>query len=358
MTTTAQLKARLQCLGVRLPDDDRGRRGGAGPAAGKSLIFGNTVANVPTQSRFVSESPYHIEREGDDYAIWEDERRLVHVTSPHTPAFYAKTTSDGTPMRQVALLHGASCLASTVCQTCVYYDTPQACTFCGIELSLRLGDTIAEKTPHQLAEVARAAVDEHAVNHVTLTSGTQRGPDKGLGKLKAAARAIKDETGLPVQVQVEPLHDLSQFDDMREWGVDSIGIHIESLDDEVLKRHAPVKARYGFSAFLKAWRRAREVLGDNQVESFILAGLGEDIEVTTARFKEMVEAGAYPFVVALRPIPGTRLETWRPPPPDHLIELSRRAAQAARDGALTWKRYSSGCLRCRACSCVPDFERE
>ncbi|MHC1609327.1 MAG: MSMEG_0568 family radical SAM protein, partial [Candidatus Methanofastidiosia archaeon] len=60
MYKTPELKARLQSLGVSLPSMDKGRKGGAGPAAGKSLIFSGTVANVPTQSTFVSESPFSI----------------------------------------------------------------------------------------------------------------------------------------------------------------------------------------------------------------------------------------------------------------------------------------------------------
>jgi len=87
------------------------------------------------------------------------------------------------------------------------------------------------KTPEQLSEVAIAAKDEGIVSHVTLTSGTQSGPDKGLGKMVAAANAIKDATGMPVQVQIEPFKDLSLLDDLPSGGVDSIGIHIESLDE-------------------------------------------------------------------------------------------------------------------------------
>ena len=43
-------------------------------------------------------------------------------------------------------------------QTCIRYAEPDRCRFCSIEESLTAGDTIAAKTPGQLAEVAAAAV--------------------------------------------------------------------------------------------------------------------------------------------------------------------------------------------------------
>jgi radical SAM protein (TIGR04043 family) len=358
MYSTAELKVLLQSKGVRLPSDDKGRQGGAGPAAGKSLIFGNTVANVPTQSDFVNDSPFAIVEEGGSYWIEESGHRITKVSFPKTPAFYGRKTSDGTPMNKVALLHGASCLASTVCQRCVYYGTSSACTFCGIELSLRSGATIEEKTPQQLAEVAVAAKEEHAVSHVTLTSGTQKGRDRGFSKLLAAASAIKDASGLPVHIQTEPLLDLTPFEDMKDYGVDTLGIHIESMDDAVLKAHAPVKAKLGFERFLAAWEKGVDVLGANQVDSFIIAGLGEDVATTLDRIRIMAQTGAYPFIVPLRPIPGTALGSSLPPDAAYVRDLILKTVPLVRDAGLTWKKSKAGCLRCRACSALPDFESD
>jgi len=354
MNSIAELKIRLQSLGVKLPQMEKGRRGGAGPAAGKSLIFGNTVANVPTQSWFTKDSPFSIVQEGEYFWILENGKKVTKVTFPKTPKFYSMSTSDGTPMKKIALLHGASCLASTVCQKCIYYGTKNACDFCGIGLSLEMGDTVEEKSPQQLSEVALKAKEEGAVNHVTLTSGTLRGKNKGLEKQLMAARAIKDLAGLPVHVQMEPLSDLSILDELPSWGVDTIGIHIESLDDQVLERHTPIKARLGFNNFMRNWEKALDVLGKNQVDTFIIAGLGEDVNLTLERIKTITDLGVYPFIVPLRPIPGTPLESYRPPPVAHMKELLERAAEIVRDSGLDWKKSKAGCLRCRACSALPD----
>jgi len=354
MNSVAELKIRLQSLGVRLPQIEKGRRGGAGPAAGKSLIFGNTVANVPTWGWFTEGTPFHIAKEGDDFWIFEGDQKIIKVRFPKTPDFYSKNTTDGVSMKKVALLHGVSCLASTVCQRCIYYGTPKACSFCGIGLSLKLGDTIEEKTPQQLAEVAAAAKEEGAVNHVTLTSGTLRGKNKGVERQLMAAKAIKEAAGLPVHVQMEPLSDMSIIEEMPSWGVDTLGIHIESLDDKILEKHTPIKARLGFDSFMRNWEKALDVLGKNQVDTFIIAGLGEDINKTLDRIKIIAELGVYPFIVPLRPIPGTPLEKERPPSKGHMLALLESAAEIVRDAGLDWKKSKAGCLRCRACSPLPD----
>ncbi len=66
---TKALKVGLLCLGARIQGLDKGRRAGAGPAAGGMFLFGGTVVNVPTQSWFVAQSPYTVESEDGRYVI-------------------------------------------------------------------------------------------------------------------------------------------------------------------------------------------------------------------------------------------------------------------------------------------------
>ena len=86
-------------------------------------------------------------------------------------------TADGVPYWKIALLHLDS-IASTVVQKCIYWDTPEQCGFCGIELT-RGEQTVPVKTPAMLAEVCTAARDlDHAVD-VTLTTGSLNRRDRG-----------------------------------------------------------------------------------------------------------------------------------------------------------------------------------
>ena len=80
------------------------------------------------------------------------------------------------PYSQIATLHGRDVLATTVLQTCIRYQSrTKTCRFCAIGQSLAAGRTIERKSPAQLAEVAKAAVELDGVKHMVMTTGTPRG---------------------------------------------------------------------------------------------------------------------------------------------------------------------------------------
>jgi len=64
---------------------------------------------------------------------------------------------------------------------------------------------------------------------------------------------------------------MSVLTELREAGADAIGIHVESLDDEVRRRWMPGKATVPLSAYRAACARAVWVFGRNQVSTYLLA---------------------------------------------------------------------------------------
>lgn len=354
MKETKDLKVDLLCLGARVSGLNKGRRAGAGPAAGGMFLFGGTVANVPTQSWFVSQSPYSVDAEDGKYVIHRDGERITEVKFAHAK-FQDLVTNEGIPYYKIALLHGANCLATTTIQTCVYWNTPKRCKFCTIELSLSSGATIAKKKPEQLAEVAIAAKKLDHVTHVTLTTGTTSTPDNGIKHLVETATAIKEATGLPIHAQFEPPKDLSTID--RLYGVvDTVGIHVESFDRAVLKEIAPCKVDIPFERYIEAWKRSVAIFGDTQVSSYVIVGIGETDDSIIEGSRILAELGGYPFIVPLRPIPGSMLEDKRPPSPDRMRHIYAEVAEILRANGLSWRNNKAGCVRCRACSALSDFE--
>ncbi len=351
------LKVDLQSRGIRVLRGDKGRSGGAGPAGAKIFVFGDTVANVPTMSTFVVNSPYSIELEGENGILMRYGSELIEVTSP-LPKFYGLRTKEGIPYNQIALLHGMDCLASTPVQTCVYWNTPDRCKFCGIELSRKKGATTAVRRPEELAEVADAAKKLDKVTHVTLTIGTMKGPDKGIRVLSRCASAIKDRTGLPIHAQFEPPDDLRFIEDLYAHGVDTVGVHIESFDERVLGEVIPAKARIGVQRFIETWERSVELFGENQVSSFIIVGLGEDDSSILEGSRILADLGVYPFVLSLRPIPGSDLENEIPPGFERMKRIYEEVSMIVKDRGLSWKRSKAGCVRCRACSALDIFENQ
>jgi len=352
----ATLLTELQSWGVRIDEGLEGRCGGAGPSDAGMVYIEGTPVTFPFISEYVSDSPFVLRLEGEDWSLYRDDRRLAGAEVPPKPKIYDLETADGIPYWKIALLHLDS-LASTVIQTCIYWGNDDQCRFCGIELSLEAGRTIPVKTPEQLAEVAKAAKELDGAVDVTLTTGTTRGPDKGALYLAKCAKAIKEASGLSVQVQFEPPDDLSVLEVVKEAGVDAIGMHVESFDPAVLEFVAPAKARTGVEGYFRAWERAVGLFGRGQVSTYVILGMGEDPDVTAAGCRRAVDMGVYPFVVPLRPVPGSLMEDLVPPPPDYVESMYRQVVPyVVSHGLGSWD-VRAGCARCQACSVMGAFER-
>jgi len=243
-------------------------------------------------------------------------------------------------------------------QTCIRYDADQRCRFCSIEASLEAGDTIAVKTPAQLAEVAEAAVRLDGVTQMVMTTGTSAAKDRGARHLARCVRAIKAVVpDLPIQVQCEPPGDLQTIQDLYDAGAESIGIHVESLDDEVRRRWMPGKASVSMDEYRAAWREAVRVFGRNQVSTYILVGLGEDPDELVSGAAELIEMGVYPFVVPFRPLAGTlAVDVDRATAPDRdvLESVTRRVAKELQAAAMLGSDQKAGCAACGACSVLQN----
>lgn len=257
-------------------------------------------------------------------------------------------------MWKVALMHGTDCLATTVCQKCTYWITGDNCKFCGIELSLKSGATIPVKTPTQFLEAVEAAVEEQVCSHITLTTGTTESPDRGSRLLAETVGEVKAHQNVPIHVQVEPPEGDKYLDMLAEAGADTIGIHAESFDQRVLKEVCPGKARTNLNRYFEAWKRSIELFGENQVSSYIIAGLGESDESILTGAEELTRIGAIPYLVPLRPIVGTAFENKRPPSPSRMLPLYEKVAEILKTYGADPSENKAGCVRCGSCSAIKE----
>jgi radical SAM protein (TIGR04043 family) len=353
----AGLITALQSAGLRVEVPLATRTGGAGPADAGMLYVEGVAVTVPTSAAYVDGSPYALRGEDDgSWAVYRDDVRLATASPAPRPRYYDLSTADGVPYWQIALMHLDS-MASTVLQTCAYWGTDDQCRFCGIGVTLAAGRTIAKKTPAMLAEVAQAAKELDGAVDATLTTGSTATPDRGAMYVARCGAAVKEAAGLPVQVQFEPPSDLDVIDRVADLGIDSVGIHVESFDPAVLERVAPGKARWGLEAYYAAWERAVAAFGPGQVSTYVILGMGEDVDVTVEGCKRAIDLGVYPFVVPLRPVPGSLMADFLPPPREAVEAVYRRIVPHLLRRGLTSAGVVAGCARCQACSGLGAFER-
>jgi radical SAM protein (TIGR04043 family) len=342
---TVTTRVDLALAGVRL-DAPVQRSKGAGPSDDGHLVVDGINAALPLNPA----SPYTVR----DGRVWNGPVDLgLSVRPVARPKFYDLTTADGVPYQKIALLHGRDVLATTVVQTCIRYAEDQRCRFCAIEESLRADATVAAKTPAQLAEVAEAAVRLDGVRQMVMTTGTTSGADRGARHLARCVRAVLAAVpGLPVQVQVEPPADLSVLADLREAGVTSIGIHIESMDDAVRRRWMPGKATVPIERYEAAWDEAVRVFGWNRVSTYLLIGLGEDPAELVAAAAGLIGRGVYPFVVPMRPMLGTLAHRDGATAPSSVLvrQITEQVAGLLRAAGMAGADQQAGCAACGGCS--------
>lgn len=322
------------------------RSAGAGPSADGHLVIDGLNAAIPRNPN----SPFVF---AGSKVLYDGVDTGLDVQVIDRPRFYDLQTADGVSYEKLARLHGRSVLATTVVQTCIRYGEDQRCRFCSIEESLKSGATTAVKRPAELAEVAEAAVRLDGITQMVMTTGTSAGTDRGARHLARCVRAVKAAVpGLPIQVQCEPPADLAVIAELRGAGADAIGIHVESLDDDVRRRWMPGKATVPLAQYREAWREAVRVFGRNQVSTYLLVGLGEDPEEMISGARELIDMGVYPFVVPFRPHPGTLavdVDGARAPDAATVDKVSREVAAALRLAGMAGADQKAGCAACGAC---------
>ena len=353
----------LQTRGMRLVDPRAGhesRRGGAGPSDHKAVTIGETTVMVPVHTAPAFESPYLVEAPNGsgDARITRDGAEVAKVRFPSRPRFYDLTTADGVPYNQIAVLHSRDVLATTVLQTCIRYESrKKTCQFCAIGQSLAAGRTLAHKTPDQLAEVAKAAVELDGVKHMVMTTGTPKGADRGAAVLADSARAIKAAVDLPIQAQCEPPEDDAWHRRMRDAGVDALGMHLEAVTPEIRRRIMPGKASVPLEKYLSSFEAAVRVFGRGQVSTYILAGLGDTAEAILSMSQRLCALGVYPFVVPFVPISGTPLESHPAPSAAFMASVLRPLSAMILDAGMSAETIKAGCGRCGACSALSTYEK-
>ncbi len=356
------LSTDLQTYGLRLEDPSVGvqsRRGGAGPSDHKAVVVDGQTVMIPVHTHTAWDSPFMASKPD---ANGKSELRkngipIAVIDFPKQPKFYGLKTAEGIPYEQIATLHSSDVLATTVLQTCIRYQSRnKTCKFCSIGQSLAAGRTIERKTPQQLAEVAKAAVELDGVKQMVMTTGTPATPDRGAAIMVESVLAVKAAVDLPIQVQIEPPDRFEWFDELKRSGADTLGMHLEVISDAARQAIMPGKATVPVSYYMQAFDAAVKVFGRGQVSTYIIAGLGDSQVEIIDMCRELILRGVYPFVVPFVPIGGTPLESHPVPSSQFMREVLQPVGQMLREAYLLSKDMKAGCGKCGACSTLKTFE--
>lgn len=348
-----EILTEVLCMGVRVPDTLLHNY----KQPIRSFLVEGISVNIPIDLYYVSKSPYSMKPVGDtSYMLVKNGKEIATAEVIPAPAFHSLKTEDGISYSRIAHIHGSSSLGSSVRHDCLFLNTPEQCIFCNHASHLQKLRGIGEKNPEQIAEVIKAAFEEGGFEDVTLTGGIGTPPGSEIRHMAKCVSAIKAVAELPVQVQIAPPQDFGLLELLKEAGTDTVGIHIECYDDDMFPKIVPGKAAIGKAHYIKAWKKAVELFGFNQVQSFLVVGVGESPESVIEGSRVMADLGVYPFVVPFIPYPGTDLEDRPPCDPTVLSRINTEVAKVLKDKGLSAKNFSAGCVRCGTCSTLHAYE--
>jgi hypothetical protein len=337
-----ELEIDLLCRGLRISDtalaDARSiSRTRAGLGSGLEVILptGSRLkqeiwVNVPVVEPFAAKSPYWLAR--DNERCWRivDDRscRSYVVRLPPEPAWSGRLTSSGVPMNRIGVLQG-TCLGIYINPVCAFWNYEPAlnCRFCTTGQNVGVTEAL-EKSVSDVVETCRAVKDESGITFVHLNGGFQG--SRGLAFALPYVKAIKEQVGLLVGLQLAPEKDFTRYDALISAGLDHISFCLEFLDPEWFERICPGKARmHGQSLFLDALAYCASRMPSGSVSGEIIAGV-EPIPRTLEAIDLIAGLGAFPTVCIFRPTIGSDMESWPPPAYEDMVTVMARVFDACR----------------------------
>lgn len=335
-----ELEIDLFCKGIRVPDNVslEGARGisrtRAGLGSGLELVIptGSRLKpdiwmNAPVAERFAQASHYVLIGAPGMYEVYDErDGESYPIRIPRRPPWYDRLTSRDIPMSRVGVLQGTY-LGIYINPVCEFWTAGLNCRFC--TTGHNVGDAeVMQKTVEDVVETCWAAKEASGITFVHLNGGFQGG--HGLAFAEPFVRAIKQEVGLLVGVQLAPERDFSHYDRLIDLGADHFSFCVELLDSYWFSRICPGKARtLGQPLFFKAMEHCVSKLRRGAVSGEIIAGL-EPLENSVEAIERITAIGAFPTVCIFRPTIGSEMEDWPSPKAEDMRLVMRAMYDACR----------------------------
>lgn len=339
-----ETKLKLLILGVDV-DKKPLRQGGGGPLGGIGFKINESVVSAPAIHSYAKKSPFKIRKIDEVYYLLYKDDIIGKVDFPE-PKYYGMVVG-GVPAEKLVALDGYDTLVSALSRKCIHWEMDRKCIFCSIQNNVQ--KSVVFKDPEKLAMAVKIAYEEDKNRHLTLTTGTINLVDKGAKKMVEAVRAIKNEVDIPIHVQLEPINRY-WLEKLYESGADTIGIHVEVFDEQIRNKVIPGKPP--LSEYFESWRLAVDLFGEWNVSSWLLTGLGENIQSVIEGFKKMTEMTVFPFIAPYRPPPFT---SSIPPELNYNLHIQKIVLDEFDDVHLKIPEFKSGCPRCGGCSFIPEI---
>ncbi len=322
-----------------------GARDGKIAARPESLLLrdGSSIITTPTP---LEENPYVVDlRDGQPW-LFDEGVPMEQVDYWPAPAFYAKTSSSGVPMKNIVSARPQR-LNIFPYRYCTFWNNGKGCSFCDIVEQLKKGNKElqipAKLDPVEVGEVVGEALKEPGrFSSVFLTSGSIVGGTRPFDDEVDYYIAILKEVGKNFRTFKYPSQMIgTAFDKEQlrrlyaETGLTSFTSDIEVLDEELFNRYCPGKTEWiGYQEWKRRLVDAVDIFGRGRVNTGLVAGIelagphgfrseDEALEKTLSEAEELARQGVSTVFIVWSPRPDTPLGKYRNASLDYYIRLAR-----------------------------------
>ena len=299
------LKVELSLRGLKLAAGLRDRlfEGVEAPDGGIDLLLPEDVwVQAAIDEHLTAASPFTLAVEAGGFRLRRGGTAPLQATPLEVrvlapPDFYRRQTSRGTPMGQLAAVHG-NFIALDPAAACGFGSRGVPCAFCR---GAAPAAPIAIPSVPDVIEVVRAAFDEGAAEFVYFRSRCSEAEDGGLRTLEPYIAAVKKHFDTLVAAQLQPPRDLLVIDRTYAIGVDAISYNLEIYDPAMLARYCAGRSRaIGRERFLEALRHAAAIFPSGTVWSELVVGV-ESFDSTRVAIDALAATGVLPVLSVVGP---------------------------------------------------------
>jgi len=146
---------------------------------------------------------------------------------------------------------------------------------------------------------------------------------------KTVAERFHEQASAPISVLVAPtlIQDLSRLAELRDVGVDRVGIAIDAATETLFERwRGPgVKGPHRWAHYWAALEQSVRIFGEYKAGVHLIVGLGETEQEMVAAIQRAHDLGAHTHLFSFFPEPGTPMEGQSQPSIGHYrrVQLAR-----------------------------------
>jgi len=297
--------------------------------------------------RHDGKSTHRLDFDGKDFYALHRNGNSYKVTLPERPKYYDKLTSDGTPMRTVAVHNTDGVIFVAYSNECSLQSTSKDCLFCNINATKATYGEIQGvkwKYPNQIGETVAEAYKE-GNRHLTISGGfvpERREVDYYLD----VAESIREHTGLDDfngTACIGAPRDLTVIEKYKEAGYRTLAINIEVWNEHFFRAYCPGKEKEcgGRDHWVAALEYGVGVFGFGRVRSNMVGGL-ESKDSTLEGIEYLTSKGILAISPAWIPNQGSALEGHRSPEPEWHLDVAKKTFEIYRKRGFTWDQVYDG----------------